>query len=112
MARKRFSETEAHRIVEQYEIIATVTFFVLMGGTVFYHMVEGWRWLDAFYFSVVSLATVGYGDFTPQTDIGKLFTVFYLIIGISLFAALLNTILRSRMAKRSLRERERDNDAK
>jgi hypothetical protein len=31
-------------------------------GTLFYHNVEGWRWLDALYFCVVTLVTIGYGD--------------------------------------------------
>lgn len=48
----------------------------------FYHKVEGWRWLDSFYFSVITLATVGFGDFTPQTDLGKIFTVFYIFVGL------------------------------
>ena len=56
-------------------------------ATVVYHYVEGWRWLDAVYFSVITLATVGYGDFSPQTDLGKLFTIFYVFSGIGLFVA-------------------------
>lgn len=61
--------------------------FLIGIATVFYHLVEGWRIIDALYFSVVTLATVGYGDFTPQTDIGKLFTVAYLLCGVGLFVA-------------------------
>lgn len=33
---------------------------------------------------VVTLATVGYGDFTPKTDAGKLFTVLYVLIGVGI----------------------------
>ena len=37
---------------------------LLLIGTVFYVRAEGWSVLDALYFCVVTLATVGYGDFT------------------------------------------------
>jgi len=53
-------------------------------GTWFYNLVEGWDVLDALYFSVVTLTTVGYGDFTPETAEGKLFTIFYILIGLGL----------------------------
>ncbi len=94
---------EAREVIRQYRYIVFITVTVIATGSTFYHLVEGWRWLDAIYFSVISLATVGYGDFTPQTDAGKIFTMFYLVIGIGIFAALLNTLLKSRFAKRSLR---------
>lgn len=59
----------------------------LISGTWFYHTVEGWRWLDALYFSVITLTTVGYGDFSPQTDAGKLFTMVYIILGLGILSS-------------------------
>lgn len=58
---------------------------IIISATVFYHFQEGWGWIDALYFSVITIATVGYGDFAPQTPLGKLFTVGYLIFGIGVF---------------------------
>lgn len=60
---------------------------ILLTGTWFYHAVEGWSWLDAFYFSVITLTTVGYGDFSPQTAVGKIFTVVYIILGLSILSS-------------------------
>jgi hypothetical protein len=58
----------------------------LLGGALFYRHVEGWTALDSLYFSVVTLATVGYGDLAPKTATGKVFTIFYIFLGISLLA--------------------------
>ena len=47
------------------------------------------------YFSVATISTVGYGDLTPQSDIGKIFTIFYMLVGIGLFVALVTQLARS-----------------
>ena len=70
-------------------------------ATVFYRLVEDWEWLDALYFSVVSVTTVGYGDFTPETALGKVFTMLYLLLGVGLFVALNSRIAAIRVAARA-----------
>jgi len=59
---------------------------VIAIGTAFYSRVEGWRPLDALYFTIITLTTVGYGDLTPHTDEGKIFTMVYIFVGISLIS--------------------------
>lgn len=66
-------------------ILMILSFILVSTATVFYHFQEGWGWIDAFYFSMITISTVGYGDFSPQTPAGKLFTVAYLVVGIGLF---------------------------
>ena len=72
-----------------FRLLAGLTVSLLLVGTWVFHMVEGWSYLDSFYFSAISLATVGYGDFTPVTPAGKLLTVFYIFAGFGLLVALL-----------------------
>lgn len=72
-----------------FRLLATLTGSLLLVGTLVFHQVEGWGYLDSFYFSAISLATVGYGDFTPKTPAGKLLTIFYIFMGFGLLAALL-----------------------
>ena len=71
----------------------------LLIGTLVYHWLEGWSYLDALYFCVISLATVGYGDLTPTTPLAKLFTIIYVINGIVILLALFDRIrvVRSRL---------------
>ena len=72
-------------------------------GTTFYARVEGWRVLDAMYFCVVTLATVGFGDLAPRTSLGKVFTIVYVMIGTGVFvgvaAEFAITILRREDAR-------------
>jgi hypothetical protein len=44
-------------------------------GTVVYHLMEDWAWVDSFYSSAVALTTVGFGDLAPSTAASKLFRV-------------------------------------
>ena len=63
-------------------------------GTVFYSLVEGWNPLDAAYFCVITLATVGYGDLTPVTRLGRLFTMVFIITGLGVLSAFIGAITR------------------
>jgi voltage-gated potassium channel len=50
---------------------------------VFFHFVEGWNFLDAAYFTTVTLATVGYGDVHPLTSAGKIGAIVLIFVGVS-----------------------------
>jgi len=66
---------------------------VVATGTVFYRMVEGWSVLDSLYFTVVTLTTIGYGDLHPTTPVSKIFTIFFVIAGVSFILGVLNFII-------------------
>lgn len=99
-----YTKEEAVEIIRRFRIIATIASVYICIGAVSYHFIEDLRWLDAFYFPVVSLLTVGYGDFTPQTDFGKLFTIFYLIFGVGILASFVSIILKGAAAKRTIKK--------
>jgi ABC-type microcin C transport system permease subunit YejB len=76
----------------RYVIAATI--ITLVSGTIFYHYVEKWSWLDSYYFCVVTLATVGYGDFVPKTIPGKIFTTFYIFAGVGIITAFISQLMQ------------------
>lgn len=83
-----------------FRIVALLALILLSGGTVFFHFAEKWNWLDSFYFSTVTLATVGYGDFHPTTNISKIFDIFYILVGIGIIVTFANLFVR-RAAERA-----------
>lgn len=80
-------------------ILGASALSVLTVGTVIYHLLEDWSWVDSFYFSSVAVTTVGFGDFTPSTDASKLFTVFYIFSGLAIVSVWLNARLKHRATK-------------
>ncbi len=71
--------------------VALIVILYLIGIYV-YHHIEGWSYLDSLYFQTMTFTTVGYGDITPQTNIGKVFTMVIAWVGISVaFYILYNT---------------------
>jgi voltage-gated potassium channel Kch len=101
---------EIHSLRNPFSSITLICSILLIVGTVFYHFVEGFKWLDALYFSVITLTTVGYGDLSPQTDVGKLFTIFYIISGIGIIFGFMNAFYEIKKEKlNQFRERKKKN---
>ncbi|HVX47895.1 MAG TPA: potassium channel family protein [Candidatus Saccharimonadales bacterium] len=102
---------ETRSLVERhaYRFLAGAAVSALAIGTVVYHLVEHFSWLNAYYFSVITLTTVGYGDLTPHTAFGKLFTTFYVLSGVGIITTFVTTTIRRRGQK--LRERNKTKDS-
>ncbi len=77
---------------KDYRDLLITTNVILAVGTVVFHYLEGWTWIDSLYFSVITLTTIGYGDFSPETDAGKLFTLAYIVIGLGVILSFIQTI--------------------
>ena len=82
-------------------------------ATVVYRLLEDWSWVDSFYFSVVAVTTVGFGDLSPSTDASKLFTVGYIVAGIGIIGLYLNHRIervRRRRESKAGRKQGEDNE--
>ncbi|HEX2412149.1 MAG TPA: potassium channel family protein [Solirubrobacteraceae bacterium] len=84
-----------------------LVFSLLVIGTVFYALVEGFTVIDAFYFSSMSLATVGFGDLVPTTHAGKIFTVVYVLSGIGILVSFFTALAAKTLALQTERRRRR-----
>jgi voltage-gated potassium channel len=65
---------------------------LVLTGTIFYWRTEDWTFIQALYFSVVTLTTIGYGDFTPTSAGTQIFTIIYILTGLGVFVALLASV--------------------
>ena len=77
-------------------ILVLTALSVVTIGTIAYTLIEGWTLVDALYFCVVTLATVGYGDLHPTSELGRLFTVGYIVIGVGIIAAFISQLAKHR----------------
>jgi voltage-gated potassium channel len=84
----------------QFRNLFALVILTLTAGTIFYWRVEGWSLLDSFYFSSITLTTVGYGDLAPSTASGKLFTVFYIFAGIGIIVGFVDAVARTSVEQR------------
>lgn len=76
---------------------------IFAAGTTFYRMFEGWPWLDSLYFTVVTLTTVGYGDFAPTTPLTKGFTILLIFTGVGYILGFLNFLVQRTVERRQER---------
>lgn len=73
---------------------------ILAAGTVFFHFMEGWSWLDSYFFTVITISTVGYGNLVPVTAAGKLATTFLIFGGLGVFALAMHEFAQMQLLKR------------
>lgn len=78
---------------KEFILLTFLLITLLVIGTYFYHLVEGFSFVDSFYLTSVTLTTVGYGDFAPVTDAGKIFTSIYSFISVGTFLAFAAALL-------------------
>ncbi len=79
-----------------------LSIFILLCGTAGYSLIEGWKLLDALYMTIITVATIGYGEIRPLSPAGRVFTIFIIIFGVGNVAYMIGQLTRS-MVEGSLR---------
>jgi voltage-gated potassium channel Kch len=96
-------KTKLTGVEHEYSILLSLAITVVILGTVVFHLLEKWTWIDSLYFTVITLATVGYGDLTPTTPLGKIVAVIFVIVGVGIFLAFLNKVIERRVERHEKR---------
>jgi voltage-gated potassium channel len=65
---------------------------LVLTGTLFFWRFEDWTIIQALYFCIVTLTTVGYGDFSPTTAGTQIFGIIYILTGFGVLVALLTSV--------------------
>lgn len=73
---------------------------VMLMGTVVFSYLENIDLLDAFYFSIVTVATVGYGDISPRSVGGKILAVGLIVTGVGTFLEVIAGITQVMLKRR------------
>jgi voltage-gated potassium channel len=77
--------------------------FVFLIGTLGFYLIEGnWTILEAFFMTIITITTVGYGVVKPLSPQGQIFTIIFIILGLST-AAVLATELARQFIERNFR---------
>lgn len=85
-----------------------IFFIILLMGTFGFMGVENLSFVDALYFTIVTMATVGYGDIHPVGPQGKLLAIILIIGGVGTFLGVVanaSEILINRREKRMRRQK-------
>jgi len=94
-----------NRISFRFQIYIVVFLCVIIGGMIALILAEGFSLLDAVYFLIVTIATVGYGDLYPVTPLGKITVIIVIICGVGVFISLVANSIEYLIEKRERAER-------
>lgn len=64
---------------------------VVSVGTTGYMVIEGWSLLDSLYMTIITLASVGFEEVHHLSDIGRVFTIVLIIVGVGTVAYALSS---------------------
>ncbi len=82
-------ETTRHFIIS---ILMAV--LLIICGTLGYMAIEGWNLLDSLFMTVITLATVGYGEVHKVSDIGHIYTIVLIITGVGFFLYVAGAVIQ------------------
>ena len=74
---------------------------LVLTGSLFYWRFEDWTYIEALYFCIVTLTTVGYGDLSPTTAATQMFTIVYILTGFGVLVALLTSVAQQYLRQKA-----------
>lgn len=83
---KRFISTNG------FIYLISITIGIILLGAGVYSVAEGVNYLDSVWWAVATITTVGYGDISPHTEIGRAVAIILMITGIGLIGSITSTV--------------------
>lgn len=80
--------------IRHLKICVLLLILIIMFGVTGYMTIEHWGVLDALYMTVTTLTTVGYGEVHEVSDFGRMFTIFFIIIGVVYFLYIAGAVVQ------------------
>jgi voltage-gated potassium channel len=74
--------------IQKLEVELILLFIIIVIWSLIFTVVEDISYFDALYFSIITLAGIGYGDIVPYTVIWKVVAMFYALVWLPLFIAM------------------------
>jgi voltage-gated potassium channel len=79
--------------LEKSFIVVLVFVIVTISYAIAFQVIEGKDILTSFYWTVITMATIGYGDITPETTVGKILAMLMAVTGIAIYTAFASIIV-------------------
>ena len=77
------------RSIRQHRLLFSLPLIIPAIGTAGFMAIEHLSFIDAFYFTIVTISTVGYGDIHPDSTAGKLLCIVLIVLGIGTFLSII-----------------------
>ena len=75
---------------------------VFIAGVFGYKFISDYTWIDAFYMTVITITTVGFGEVVPLDDVDKLFTSILILSSIFILAYAISVITEYMLSKNNI----------
>ena len=80
---------------------------LIVFGVIYFQFSENWSRVDAFYFTIMTITSVGYGDLVPTHDVSKIVTAIYSLVSIPVVIVVVSVIAKAYFEERISRVEKR-----
>ena len=76
-----------------FPVLITSLLVLVSGGTLGYRILLDSKWIDAFYMTMITVSTVGYGEIAQMNDAARLFSVFLIVCSLGVVGYVISSLM-------------------